>query len=122
MPHIWRGFLSPACYVLHRIAFAVVSEWYQYHPRIRVTLLSTSSSFEIGVVNCASLNGGPKLVEGPFSEIRRKRKARVLSKPRPKNTGYTRLVSTGSALTKSLAATALTPLRRNPPAPGLPPR
>jgi hypothetical protein len=29
MPHVYRGFLSPACLVLHRIALPVVSEWYQ---------------------------------------------------------------------------------------------
>jgi hypothetical protein len=29
MPHIYRGFLSLPCCVLHRIAFAVVSEWCQ---------------------------------------------------------------------------------------------
>ena len=31
---------------LHRIAFPVVSEWYQYHPCIRVTWSSTPSSFQ----------------------------------------------------------------------------
>ena len=29
MPHIQRSFLSLPCSVLHRIAFPVVSEWYQ---------------------------------------------------------------------------------------------
>jgi hypothetical protein len=29
IPHIQAVFLSPVCCVLHRIAFAVVSEWYQ---------------------------------------------------------------------------------------------
>src|ERR687889_687546 len=31
MPHIQRGFLSLPCCVFHRMAFPVVSEWYQYH-------------------------------------------------------------------------------------------
>jgi hypothetical protein len=29
IPHIESGFSSPGCCVLHRIAFPVVSEWYQ---------------------------------------------------------------------------------------------
>jgi hypothetical protein len=28
-PHFYRGFLSPVCSVLHRIALPVVSEWCQ---------------------------------------------------------------------------------------------
>jgi hypothetical protein len=44
MPHIWRGFFSLACPALHRIAFPVVSEWCQYHPRIRVTTALASST------------------------------------------------------------------------------
>jgi hypothetical protein len=28
-PHIWAVFSAPGCCVLHRIAFAVVSDWYQ---------------------------------------------------------------------------------------------
>src|SRR5919112_629533 len=35
------GFLSPDCCVLHRIALPVVSEWYQHHPYIRLTLSLT---------------------------------------------------------------------------------
>src|ERR687890_1527096 len=29
IPHSWAIFVSPACFVLHCIAFPVVSEWYQ---------------------------------------------------------------------------------------------
>ena len=29
IPHIWGAFFALGCCVLHRIAFAVVSEWYQ---------------------------------------------------------------------------------------------
>ena len=29
IPHIWATFSAAACCLLHRIAFAVVSEWYQ---------------------------------------------------------------------------------------------
>src|SRR5215208_169451 len=38
IPHIQRGFLSLHCCLLHRIAFPVVSEWYQYYPRIWLRL------------------------------------------------------------------------------------
>jgi hypothetical protein len=30
IPHIEAGFYSPVCCVLHRTAFSVVSEWYQF--------------------------------------------------------------------------------------------
>jgi hypothetical protein len=44
--HFQRGFFALPCPVLHRIAFPVVSEWYQYHPLILKTLWSTSSARE----------------------------------------------------------------------------
>jgi hypothetical protein len=34
IPHFYGGFLSAGCWVLHRIAFPVVSEWYQKAPTI----------------------------------------------------------------------------------------
>jgi hypothetical protein len=54
-PHFQRGFLSPGCPVLHRIAFAVVSEWYQFSPCIRVSLLGTaprSVKLNLAIVVC----------------------------------------------------------------------
>jgi hypothetical protein len=43
-PHTQADFLSPACCVLHRIAFPVVSEWCQYHPRTGLGLRSSFAS------------------------------------------------------------------------------
>ena len=43
-PHIWGTFFAVACPALHRIALPVVSEWYQQHPRIRVTPSLASST------------------------------------------------------------------------------
>ncbi len=40
-----RG-VARGCSPLHRIALAVVSEWYQYRPCVRQTQVSTSSSCE----------------------------------------------------------------------------
>src|SRR5215217_3027458 len=39
IPHIQRGFLSLPCCVLHRIAFPVVSAWYQTVSGIRALAL-----------------------------------------------------------------------------------
>src|SRR5215207_3862760 len=36
-------FSAPGCCVLHRIALPMVSEWYQYHPHIRLTPSLTGS-------------------------------------------------------------------------------
>jgi hypothetical protein len=43
IPHFQRVFLSAGCLVLHRIAFAVVSEWCQRQARIRLRLRVFSS-------------------------------------------------------------------------------
>ena len=45
-PGIYAVFSSGAYTVLHGIALAVVSEWYQWRPRIRLTLSPISSSSE----------------------------------------------------------------------------
>src|SRR5215216_6369178 len=34
MPHKYGALCAPGCRVLHRIAFALVSKWCQWHPRI----------------------------------------------------------------------------------------
>jgi hypothetical protein len=39
IPHIYAVFSSLACCALHRIAFPVVSEWYQRHPCISRNIL-----------------------------------------------------------------------------------
>ncbi len=61
IPHIQAGFFSLPCPVLHRIALAVVSEWYQYYPRIgRGLRTSFASTLEPPVQGCPQLPPGAR--------------------------------------------------------------
>ena len=74
IPHTQANLLSQPRPVLHRVAFPVVSEWCQYHPRIRVTRPSTMAAQRAG---CCRVWGGYSRTPARSGTVRAGRPGRL---------------------------------------------
>jgi hypothetical protein len=62
MPHIQRGFLSLPCCVLHRIGFAVVSEWYQTVSLTPAVILLIAPGYLVSAASWSRISSAPATV------------------------------------------------------------